>query len=314
MAKREIIQPNPVTMARYQYNVFEKRIMYQVVGQLQREMRGEIKIDISLFGDRYFVIPFGLIDPDKKNHRKVRQAFQSLQDKKISIDYDKEGNGFEGRFINWGSLEKGTVTLSLPPAIMPALTELATGFTAYSSVVVMALQSTYSMRFYEWLSRFRDTGKWYTTPDNLREMLLLMDYKAYQNYANFKKFVIDVAQKELQNLYNAGQSDIYFTYEEKRSGRGRGGQVHELIFTIFWAEKGKLADTAKTEDYYYVAHFLKTHFQAKTNDSKQYTEKVLAKIIEMDATRRAAEIAEKAKAKENPAAYFRAVIKQELGM
>lgn len=313
MAKKEIIQPNPVTMARYQYNVFEKRIMYQIIAQLQREMRGETKIDVSLFGDRYFKIPYKLVDPEQKSYAKVKAAVESLRKKDLTITHDKD-HWFAGGLVNWGHLKEGVLTLSLPPSIAPFLLELATGFTAYSSVVVMALQSTYSMRFYEWLSRFRDTGKWYTTPDDLREMLNLSDHKTYQYYARLKEHIIDVAQKELQDLYNEGQSDIYFTYEEKRKGRGRGGQVYELIFTIFWAEKGKLADTAKTEDYYYVAHFLKTHFQAKTNDSKQYTEKVLAKIIEMDATRRAAEIAEKAKAKENPAAYFRAVIKQELGM
>ncbi|WP_262884524.1 replication initiation protein [Rudanella paleaurantiibacter] len=311
--RKEIIQPNPVTMARYQYNVFEKRIMYQVIAQLQREMRGEIKIDVSLFGDRYFRIPYKLIDPEQKSYSKVRGAIDALRKKDLAITHDKD-HWFTGGLVNWGHLKEGVLTLSLPPAIAPFLLELATGFTAYSSVVVMALQSTYSMRFYEWLSRFRDTGKWYTTPDDLREMLGLSDSKTYQHYARLKEHVIDVAQKELHELYTNGQSDICFSYTEKRKGRGRGGQVHELIFTIFWAEKGKLADAAKTEDYYYVAHFMRTHFQAKTDDSKQYVDKALNRIIELDATRRAAEIAEKAKGKENPAAYFRAVAKKELGI
>ncbi len=313
MPKFEIIQPNRVTMARYDYSKYEKRIMYRIIALIQSQMRGEIELDVSTFGDQYFVIPIENVDPEKKNHRLIRNALQSLQDKKISIDYDEFGDGFEGRMINWGELKAGQLIISVPHAIGKPLLEIAKGFTAYSIVVVMALKSSYSMRFYEWCSRFKDTGIWFTSPDKLREMLGIEDMKGYTTYARLKDKIIDVAQKELQILYQNGESDIYFTYKEKRSGKGRGGQVKELIFTIYWTKKATINEI-KPDDYYVVSNFLLAYFNADTRDIKLYKETVLRRILENNFAEKAAKIIEIAKTKNSPAAYFRTALEQETGI
>lgn len=42
----------------------------------------------------------------------------------------------------------------------------------------------------------------------------------YPNSADFKRFVLDVAQKELKEAYEKGQSDLYFDYQVKdKQGR-----------------------------------------------------------------------------------------------
>lgn len=314
MLKPELIQPNVLTSARYQYTITEKRLLYNVIALLQREMRGEIQIDMSLFGDYYFTFPLERADPEKKNHAAVRAAFQSLQEKRISIDYNNKGDGFEGRLINWGKLKDGVITISLNSEIGSSLIQIAKGFTAYSSVVVMALHSTYSMRFYEWCSRFRDTGKWITEPDELRQMLCIDQTNVYKQYGMLKVRVIDVAQKELKLLYDAKHSDICFTYEEVRSGRGRGGQVKKLIFTIYWDKKNRLTEETKSDDYLVIAHFLSQFYNANTADQKTFKETVLRRCLDENRLEMAAKLVMIAKTKNNPAAYFRTSMREQLGI
>ena len=52
--------------------------------------------------------------------------------------------------------------------------------------------------------------------------------KKYDRYASFKKYVIDVAHKELKELYKQEQCDLYFEYSEEKNGRS----VETLRFKI----------------------------------------------------------------------------------
>ena len=116
---KSLIQPNPITAARYQFNIYEKRVMYHLIAQLQREMRGEIDIPRSIFDDRYFDIPYSLIDSDQKNYKKVRDSLEEMRRKSFQI-IRKENSWTGFGFINWFDLRDGIIKISLPPLIAPA--------------------------------------------------------------------------------------------------------------------------------------------------------------------------------------------------
>lgn len=311
-----VIQPNRLTMARYHYSVYEKRLLYQVIKMLQKEMKGEISIPTSDYGDRYFLISLSDVEPSRKNPIMIRRAFQTLLDKRISIDIDEEGSGFEGRIINWGELRQGVITLSLPSKVIPSLTDVAKGFTNYDVLVAMSFQSAYSMRLYEFISRFKDTGFWYTTPDDLREMLGLLTQPGYTKYNNLKTRVLEVAKKEMQQLYDKDECDLTFTYTEHREGKGRGGQVKKLTFRILNKKKAHKMETShsqRSEAYLYVANFLTSYYE---DSARPFITKVLTCIADDDRlATRVAEIAKKAVQKgDRPAAFFRSVLGNELGI
>lgn len=307
------IQPNPITTARYQFNVYEKRVMYHLIAQLQREMRGEIEIPRSIFDDRYFDIPYRLVDSELKNYKKVKDSLEAMRLKSFQI-IRKENSWSGFGFINWYDLRDGIIRISLPPPIAPALLDISEGFTAYSAMVAATLQSIYSMRFYEWCCQFKDTGKWYTTPDEIRARLGLTEHSSYQNYANLRKHVIDVAMKELRDLYKQGLSDVCFDVKETRTGRGRGGSISKMCFTIYWKKKNEVIDEERNEDYLVIAHFLSQFYTAKTADQKLFRDTVLRRALDENRLESIAKLVMIAKTKQNPAAYFRVALRDQTGI
>ena len=98
---------------------------------------------------------------------------------------------------------------------MPYLVALAENFTSYDLTVAISLKSAYSQRFYEYCCQFKNrTNKtFFFSVDDLKKMMMLEDKKGYDNSSNFKTKVLDVAQKELKEAYDNGQSALYFDYQ-----------------------------------------------------------------------------------------------------
>lgn len=98
---------------------------------------------------------------------------------------------------------------------MPYLVELAANFTTYDLTVAISLKSTYSQRFYEFCSQYknRENKTFFFSVEKLREMLVLED--KYTLNADFRRNVLDVAQKELKEAYDNGQCDLWFEYAVK---------------------------------------------------------------------------------------------------
>jgi plasmid replication initiation protein len=86
----------------------------------------------------------------------------------------------------------------------------------------MRLRSVYSIRIYELLKQYQRIGKITITIDGLRSMLGI-EPKEYHLYGDFKRFVILVAHKEINE-----KTDISFEFREKKLGR----KVNEIEFII----------------------------------------------------------------------------------
>lgn len=313
--KKDLIQPNQLTVARYDYNVWEKRIMYKLIDLLQKEMKKEVQLEKSKH-DVYFSFSHQEIDAGFDAQKEIKKALRALRAKEIIIENGKEY--WIGGLINWGQDKNGKIEISINNHIVPFLTDIAKGFTAYSAVVAMALKSSYSQRLYELCSRFKDTKKWFVAPDTLREMLNLP--KSYENYKNLRMRVLDAPQKELKELFDTGQCDLHFSYQEIRSGRGRGGSVKELIFTIHTVEKKGLKtglNDITASKFQIIANFMREHFDTTIEANIRYMNNVLVLLSDVSAKTNFDALIDKielAKKKENPAAYFRAILKKDFNI
>jgi len=132
--------------------------------------------------------------------------------------------------------------------------------------------------------RFRDTGIWYTTPENIAELFDLPDtYR--KNYARLKQSILELARKELLELYKKNQSDIFFSYEEQRGGRGN--KIKQIKFAIFWREKKINKEKQENKDLSFISSNLKrimiddakvTKHQKKANE--EFINRALSKLVE----------------------------------
>jgi len=222
----QIIQPNIVTTAKYDYTSMQKNILYQVVSQLQEKMTAD-KMNRDLFGSYYLDVPIAEI-AGNKNHTKVYEAAEELIGKKFQYNWKKE-NGKEGRttsgLVSSVTHEKNAkhIRINIPEEIVPVLLYIGEGFTKYQKTIAITLKSVHAKRMYELCNRWRDLGGFRCSLDEFRDMMSLED--KYPKLSMLKARVLDAAKKELEE-----RADVYFEYSlEKKDSR----QFNLVTFKIF---------------------------------------------------------------------------------
>lgn len=151
---------------------------------------------------------------DKKKYIEIPKITKELMKKVFEIH---EGNKIiQTAWISGVIYEKGTgtVTLKFNPDLKPYMLQLSELFTQYKLANILSMKSKYSIRLYEILkaNEFKKQGYIEIEVEELRKLVKADDI--YPLYADFKRFVILKAQKELKKM-----SDISFDFEEIKTGR-----------------------------------------------------------------------------------------------
>lgn len=227
----KLAQANQLSMARYDFSVIEKRCLYFVISEVRRLYVDTNKGQKDLFDNMRLLIPSDRLRGLADEIKDVYTALKKLSDKSIEIE-----NEDEWIYTRWilqakHDKKKDTYNVDVSNEILPYLVELAQSFTTYDLMVALTLKSTYSQRMYELCSQYKNrTNKtFFLELDKLRYLLKIEDKKSYQNVAILKQKVLEVAQKEIQDLYEKGQCDLYFTYRVKDS---KGRKILSYYFDI----------------------------------------------------------------------------------
>lgn len=219
-AKSYIKQHWNITFARQRkISVYAKRIMANVLAMVKEDdtdLRPYYQMHIS------DVVP----SSDADFHAKVKKAFDELTDLKWLIE-DIESKYFAFRHLldttktiaNDGfdcSYKDGTITIVLNPALKPYFIELA-HYSMYELKHYMHFSSWYSLRMFELLSAYKDTGIWWVAIDEFRK---LMDCETkYPETKDLLKYTLSEPLQELET------TDVAFSYEPtldvNHKGRGR---------------------------------------------------------------------------------------------
>lgn len=258
-----IAQDNRLTMSRQNFTPIEKRCLYYVIKEVRRlyidkDRREDEKTYQDLFSDMYLVLKSEHLQTLGDEVKDVYNALRRLKDKTIEIDNEEVWMLTSWVLTAKHDKKKNTYEVQVSHMILPYLVELASQFTEYSLTVAISLKSTYSQRFYEMCCQYRNKGKFFLEVDRLRYLLKIEDKKSYENTAEIKRSILDVAQKELQELFEAGQSDLYFTYRVKDSNK------------------------RKILSYWFDIHTLETEEEKKVHF--ETTQKQIARIMEICGT------------------------------
>jgi len=214
---KDVLQSYILTTAKYDFSVYEKRILYRIIEVNQKLLEGlslnkDYSIQKTVFGNSEYALPMGLFLKDgEKNNARIKQAFKKLQEKKIEYE---ETNGDWGclpivgfpKFTDSGSI----VRFTIDSKIQEPLLNFAKGYRKYELKVAMEFESVYAMRFYELLSGQR-TPLTYTV-ESLKDMFGITD--KYKYIKDFRIKVLEVAKRELDKC-----SPYTFTYKMNKTGR-----------------------------------------------------------------------------------------------
>lgn len=201
VSNKDQIQSYIVTTAKYDFNVYEKRLLYRLVEIAQSEVLGLKfpqdckKVEHDLWGRLEVTLPIAslLAYENDKNYSKAKRALDTLSEKKF---YYEDDEVWEKLFIIKSpkiQKYKNTFTFELEPRIWNCILDFSKGFRKYELVTAMNFKSVYSMRFYELLSGQKNVLTF--SIDKLKEMFCLSD--KYKLNSDFIRYVISPAKKEL---------------------------------------------------------------------------------------------------------------------
>ncbi len=157
------------TASRYNFSVYEKRILYRMI-EIEQKMfnqqeilKNPHKIETNLWGDRRYTFPVkfllstkdeeeGTDETINKNNARVIKALNALNDKKISEGKtDGTTDYWSIRIIDSPQFKKGEryVSWKADSKLIEMIMDFSKGWRAYELNVAFNLQSQYAMRLYE---------------------------------------------------------------------------------------------------------------------------------------------------------------------
>lgn len=218
MENKDIIQSYILTVAKYDSNIYVKRILTHIVDANQDYINGQklggtiINIEEDLFRDREYTLNAKeLLQGEKdKNYRRIYDAFDYLQGKFFS--YEDSEIRFRVPFVTavYAKKKNGTIRFRMSELIYRAFTDYTKGYRKYELQISLSLASVYSIRLYEFLSGQKSPIT--KTIESLKEMFQISD--KYNETKDFIKRVIEPAKKELDE-----KSPYSFEYNINKTGR-----------------------------------------------------------------------------------------------
>ena len=230
---KDILQSYVLTTAKYDFSLYEKRVLYRIIEVLQAKLKGlvldyDYSTQTDLFDNVEFTLPIAcfLKNKNDSNYKEVKKALWSLRQKSFEYE-DDEHWGVYGiiespKIKKYDSVVKFTVT----PVLMGAFLDFSRGRKKYELQTAMEFESIYSMRFYELFTE-QERPLTYGI-DKLKEMFKIEG--KYKKVNDFIKRVIDPAKKELDN-----SSPYSFNYKPIKTGR----KITSIMFIPYYIPKNR---------------------------------------------------------------------------
>ena len=217
VTNKDLIQSYILTTAKYDYSVYEKRILYRIIELMQEYTKGKTlnarySITKTMFDDIDVIMPSSAFLKDEKdqNYTRTKNALLSLNKKVIQYEDRESWGAFN--LIERPVVHKigDNISFRISPVIAKAFLDFSKGFSKYELETAMSFKSEYSMRLYELLSGQKKPITY--SIDNLKIMFKVED--KYKLTANFINKVIIPAKKELDL-----KSPYSFEYKLIKLGR-----------------------------------------------------------------------------------------------
>ena len=241
-SSRQVVQSYIFTTAVYDFNVYEKRIIYNLVRLAQSQIEG-VKLSESLYRidhayKDYLVVELPisdfLIDEDDKNHSRIKAALRSLHRKTFTYQFDGTWECFSIIANPKVRLRSSKVSFIVDTRVWDVLLNFSRGFSRYDLEIAFNLESSYSMRFYEMLAGQKEPIA-YSIESLRKEFGLEGKYKLNKD---FIRRVVESAKSELDL-----KSPVTFTYRPLKDGR----KITRILFYPVRQETKQPHDTLLKE-------------------------------------------------------------------
>ena len=227
MSKNLVVKDNSLINASYNLDLIEQRLILLAIIQARKSKipvtkQDKVVINVSEYAKEFGIVPSGSLYQNLKNSCDV------LFERQFSYKEILENGEVKFSKSRWVSKvsyipESATIELFFTDDVLQLITMLEAHFTSYELEKVADLKSKYSVRLYEILIAWRSKGK---TPlielEEIRYRLGISETE-YKTINDFKKWVLELAIKEISE-----KTDIQVSYEQHKQGRKIIGFSFEL--------------------------------------------------------------------------------------
>lgn len=200
------VRPENIIEARFSLSNKQNSIVDIVLSKLRDDDNLTYELDVKEY--EY------LIKTDTSNiYRDFKKAVKGFEKAGVNI-FDKETK--EETWFAWFSKIKykdkqGKIEVNIDKDFKKILYEVKKKI-FFDLAYTLNMKSNYSQRVYYYMKSFEDTGWRIDLIDDLTKKLEAPE--SYKNFANMKKYVLDKAKEEINEI-----TDILFDYEPVKSGR-----------------------------------------------------------------------------------------------
>ena len=242
-----VVRHNKLIESKHLLSLPERRFVLWIVSKIKRE---DADFHLYRLPVQDFVQFAGLEKSDEYYSRIVEMA-NGLTKRNLGIKDDKSRKysffpWFHRIDYKWG---EGVIEAILHPDLKPYLLQLKEQYTAITLEYALLLRSGYAHRIYDLLKQYQSLRSRTILLADLREMLAI-DSREYPKYADFRKRVLETAQREINS-----KTDISFDFEPLKDNR----KITAIFFRIHTTEAAvTLENPEETDDQ------VRTVFQALT--------------------------------------------------
>ncbi|WP_375591509.1 replication initiation protein RepM [Acinetobacter baumannii] len=212
-----VVKDNALINASFNLDLVEQRLILLAIIEARESGKGINANDALTVHASSYMQNFNV--ERQPAYISLKKACDDLFARQFSYQSINEKGNIQNHKSRWVSEvvyvdQEGLVKLIFAPSVVPLITRLEEHFTSYDLAQVAKLSSKYATRLYELLIAWRSVGK---TPmfelTDFRNRLGL-DAKEYAAMSDFKKYVLDLALKQIN-----AHADITAKYEQHKKGR-----------------------------------------------------------------------------------------------
>jgi len=215
--KPQIIRKsNELIEARYHLSLAEQRLVLLLASEISPDDEDFKDYEIRVAD---FAKMFGL-ESDKSLYEKIESSANTLLGSIIAL---KRGNEVEKTvWLSYVKYTKGSgvVRLRFDKSLKPYFLQLKSHFTQYQTNYVIDFKSQYSIRFYELLKMesYKAKNGLFEKYFEVSELRLLLGVakKDYALFADFRRFAIEPAKKEISDKTDLHIDDIQYGKTERK--------------------------------------------------------------------------------------------------
>lgn len=198
-----------IQKARYDLNISELRTLAYIFSKIKPTDK---ELQDYTFSIKEYCQVCAIDYKNGTNYINIKKNIKALRDKSFWL-LDEKGNEVLVGWLSKARINKGSgkITVRLDDDIQKYVLGLFENFTQYELLSTLPMKSSYSFRIYELLKSYAFTKQHTFDIDDLKNKLAATNYV---NFKDFRRFVLEVATKEI-NLY----TDIEVSWTPIKKGK-----------------------------------------------------------------------------------------------